>query len=187
MRCSCRDCVGFAQWVASLGAPDAVCLVDQPSDSVDMVQFFRSDVRVVSGADMIRACKLKRDAPLIRYYAECCSTPIGLSPAMAFIPIVAMYRDIIAEDGRGQFPRATAQIAFGETRAGAVVPEGVTARQGMLDVAFVLRALSRVFYGAVLGKGAPHPFRDVDHSESGIRVVDSNDDTRGRTLYHEHA
>lgn len=175
--CSCRDCVDFARYVAERSS-DAVSFIDIASDSVSMVQFFRSDVRMVAGAEAIRVCKLECDTPLYRYYAGCCNTPLGLNPPLVSVPLISVYRRLFAEADRKLFPEPTVQLFAPSAKQGSVPISGVVQRDGMFDVPFLARFIGRLFVGLALGKGKPDPFRQggidygkIDHGKTAVHIV----------------
>eukprot|EP00035_Acanthoeca_spectabilis_P025725 m.459614 g.459614 ORF g.459614 m.459614 type:complete len:235 (-) comp21791_c0_seq1:161-865(-) len=165
IHCACRDCVDFARWVANRSA-SATSFVDETSDSVNKIQFFRTDITITSGKEEVRACKLNAKAHLYRYYAACCNTPLGLSPELQAIPMVAMYRNLFDKADRAVFPEPRNILFFPKTKKGSKPPPGATPRNGMFVPSLMGPIIGRLLLGMILGKGQPDPFRleGIDHS-----------------------
>ena len=71
--CYCRDCQAFAHF---LGTPDAVLDAD---GGTDVVATTPGNVRFEQGIESL-ACMSLSPRGLLRWYARCCSTPIGNTP-----------------------------------------------------------------------------------------------------------
>ena len=130
--------------------------------SVNMVQVFNQDMKITQGGEHVRKAKLRPSSHVTRYYAGCCSTPVGLSPDIGAYPIIICYKELFGSHQRilgphtwclftsRQYPEAS-DVPAELTRGGeAVCSRGVSA-------SFLMRVIFRVFYGLLLGRGSPSP------------------------------
>lgn len=148
--CYCRDCQAFARF---LGQPeltlDALGGTDIVATRPDFVQFTR-------GADRLRCVSLSSQG-MLRWYADCCRTPIGNTPRDPKFPYVGLVHDCIAASA------AERDAAFGPAKAvlnvasasGDVKPARLSLLFGML------RILRNVFGAKLSGKYRNTPFFDV--------------------------
>ena len=79
--CYCKHCQGFARF---LGRPDVL----DAAGGMDIFQMPAGRVKLTAGMDAIRS--LSFSGKVLRWYAECCQTPIGNTAAAAGFPIVAI-------------------------------------------------------------------------------------------------
>ena len=82
--CYCRDCQAFAHFLGG-----AQQILDERGGS-DIVQVLPKKVTFTRGAENL-ACMRLTDKGLLRWYANCCHTPIGntlATPKLAFIGLV---------------------------------------------------------------------------------------------------
>src|SRR5215510_12810025 len=70
--CYCRDCQVFARF---LGRADVL----NPAGGTDIVQMPAARVRLTEGTDAMRCLRLSNK--VLRWYTECCRTPIGNTAA----------------------------------------------------------------------------------------------------------
>lgn len=94
--CHCNDCVGVPTALNDLAKYNAqqnnveeegsqqqqqeifsLDVVDRSCNAVHQIFFYNSDVFVQHGKDLIGFHKLTPKAPIIRFYAKCCLTPLG--------------------------------------------------------------------------------------------------------------
>lgn len=75
--CYCRDCQAFARWLGRPGLMD-------DCGGTDVVPMSPAGVRVTSGAEHVACMSLSAKGPL-RWYADCCRTPLGNTPRSARI------------------------------------------------------------------------------------------------------
>ena len=86
--CCCDDCQSFASF---LNRSDDI--LDE-FGGTDISQTSQSQITIEHGADHLRSVKLKPKG-LVRWYTDCCKTPIGntMSGAMPFIGIIHNFMD----------------------------------------------------------------------------------------------
>ncbi len=81
--CYCDDCQAFAR---HLQAPDAM----DARGGTEIIQVPPSNLQFTHGAEKL-ACLRLTDAGMLRWYAACCGTPIGNTPAnqrMSFVGLI---------------------------------------------------------------------------------------------------
>jgi len=83
--CYCKDCQAFARF---LGREDA--LLDDRG-GCESIQALPKDVTFRQGAQHL-ACVRLSESGLLRWYAACCNTPIGATPATSKLPFVGLAR-----------------------------------------------------------------------------------------------
>jgi hypothetical protein len=79
--CYCEDCRVFARF---LGRADVL----DPSGGTDISQMPAARVRLTAGSDAMGCLRLSRT--VLRWYSECCRTPIGNTAAEPRFPVVAL-------------------------------------------------------------------------------------------------
>jgi len=79
--CYCKDCQAFARF---LERPDVL----DTAGGTDIFQMAPARVKLSSGADALQCLRLS--AKVLRWYAECCNTPIGNTASTPRFPIVAV-------------------------------------------------------------------------------------------------
>jgi len=90
--CHCNDCQAFAEHLNQSDALDEY-------GGTDIFQTSFSQVEITEGAEHMRSIRLKPKG-LIRWYTDCCKTPIGntLSAKMPFVGIIHTFIDIDASE-----------------------------------------------------------------------------------------
>ncbi len=83
LACYCDDCQAFARF---LGRADTVL---DPCGGTDVFQTSPARVAFGCGADRL-ACVRLTPKGLLRWYADCCRTPIGNTPARPGLPFVGL-------------------------------------------------------------------------------------------------
>jgi hypothetical protein len=82
--CYCKDCQAFAHF---LGRPDEI--LDERAGS-DVIQILPKDLTFTQGIDALACLRLKHKG-LLRWYTNCCNTPIGntlATPKISFVGLV---------------------------------------------------------------------------------------------------
>jgi hypothetical protein len=92
--CYCTDCQRFARF---LELPDVL----DPAGGTDIFQMPPGRVRLTEGADALRCLRLS-DKGVLRWYAECCRTPIGNSASGPRFPILAVIHSFMDHEGDGR-------------------------------------------------------------------------------------
>lgn len=80
--CYCKDCRAFASFLAVPGVLDA-------SGGTDVVPIAPAAVRFTTGAEHV-ACMSLSPKGLLRWYADCCRTPLANTPREPKLPYVGM-------------------------------------------------------------------------------------------------
>jgi hypothetical protein len=80
--CYCHDCQAYARWLARPG------LMDECGGS-DVVPMSPGGVRISAGVEHV-ACMSLSDKGILRWYADCCRTPLGNTPRSRKIPYLGL-------------------------------------------------------------------------------------------------
>lgn len=94
VRCYCTDCQAFAHFF------DPATHVLDAQGGTEIVQICQSRLRFDRGLEHLAAIRLT-DKGMIRWYAQCCHTPIGntmADPKMSFIGLIHTVLDVSALD-----------------------------------------------------------------------------------------
>jgi hypothetical protein len=117
--CYCQDCQAFAHF---LGRADEVL---DAHGGTEIVQMSQANVSFAEGLDRI-ACVRLTDKGMIRWYAQCCNTPIG-NTLSGGVPFIGVIRAFIAAPSRSALGpmrgRANKQSAKGDP--GAIPSDGL--------------------------------------------------------------
>src|SRR5579863_6166320 len=101
--CYCRDCQAFARVLGQ-----ANLTLDAQGGS-DIVQTLPKNVTFTAGADAL-ACLRLTDKGMVRWYADCCKTPIGNTLENHKISFVGLLHDCLDN------PEQPLQRSFGAVR-----------------------------------------------------------------------
>jgi hypothetical protein len=95
--CYCDDCQSFAHF---LGRADRIL---DPRGGTDIFQTSPARVELTEGREQLACIRLTGRGPL-RWYAACCRTPIGNTPATRQVPFVGLIRACLdpASGGRAR-------------------------------------------------------------------------------------
>ena len=108
--CYCKDCQAFARF---LERPDVL----DPAGGTDIFQMPPGRVKLTAGADALRCLRLS-DKGVLRWYSDCCRTPIGNTAPSPRFPVIALIHSFI----RKRVARVGAQAAAEEAgRRGAAM------------------------------------------------------------------
>jgi hypothetical protein len=91
--CYCRDCQTFARF---LGRPDVL----DSAGGTDIFHMPAGRVKVTEGADSMRCVSLSKN--VLRWYTECCRTPIGNTAAGPRFPVVAIIHTFMDHEADGR-------------------------------------------------------------------------------------
>ncbi len=72
--CYCKDCQAFARFLERTDALD-------PAGGTDIFQMPPAHVKITAGADAMRCLRLSPKTGVLRWYTDCCRTPIGNTAA----------------------------------------------------------------------------------------------------------
>ena len=89
--CYCEDCQTFARF---LGRADDVL---DPAGGTDIFQMAPARVRLTGGIEVIKCISLSKK--VLRWYADCCRTPIGNTAAHPRFPLVAIIHSFMDHEG----------------------------------------------------------------------------------------
>jgi hypothetical protein len=148
--CYCRDCQAFARF---LGKPE---LTLDALGGTDIVATRPDYLRFTHGADRLRCMSLSEKG-MLRWYADCCRTPIGNTPRDAKFPYVGIVHECIAASATERdaaFGPAKTVLNVGSA-SGAVQPARLSLLLG------ILRIMRNVFTAKLGGKYRDNPFFDV--------------------------
>jgi hypothetical protein len=88
--CYCRDCQAFARF---LERPDVL----DAAGGTDIFQMPPGRISLATGADALRCVQLS--SKVLRWYTECCRTPIANTAARPSFPIVGVIHAFVDRDG----------------------------------------------------------------------------------------
>ncbi len=145
--CYCTDCQAFARFLERTDVLD-------PEGGTDIFQMPPAHVKITAGADAMRCLRLSPGTGVLRWYTDCCRTPIGNTAAGPRFPIVALIHSFMDHeaDGRSRdevlgplLCRIYERSAIGPLSPdGPPLPSfGVFARRGSKVLGWWLRGLSR--------------------------------------------
>lgn len=159
--CYCKDCQAFARFLGRSDVLDA-------AGGTDIFQMPAARVKLIGGSDAMRC--LSFSGTVLRWYAECCQTPIA--NAAAGFPIVALIHsfmsDGIDDRSRDEVLSPPRCRIYEHSAAGPLPPN---APPPMSLRVFFYRT-SKVLGWWIRGLGRPNPFFD-EHTKaplSGPRV-----------------
>ena len=151
--CYCKDCQAFARFLAR---PDVL----DSAGGTDIFQMPPSRMKIITGVDAVRCVRLSDRTKVVRWYAECCRTPIANTADSPRFPIVGLIHSLIdlTNDGRSRdevlgppLCRIYERSAIGPLPASAPPPPSV--------IVFVHRG-TKILGWWVRGLGRPNPFFD---------------------------
>ena len=91
--CYCKDCQAFARFL------DRDDILDV-AGGTDIFQMAPARVKLTAGADTIRC--VSRSDKVLRWYTDCCRTPIGNTAADPRFPIVAIIHSFMDHEGKSR-------------------------------------------------------------------------------------
>jgi hypothetical protein len=152
--CYCKDCQAFARFLERADVLD-------PAGGTDIFQMPLARVKITAGTDALQCLRLSDK--VLRWYTDCCRTPIGNTAAGPRFPIIALIHSFMDQeaDQRSRdevlgppLCRIYQRSAIGPLPQNAAAPVSLCV--------FAQRA-SKIFGWWVRGLGRPNPFFD-DHS-----------------------
>jgi hypothetical protein len=148
--CYCRDCQAFAR---CLGRPDVL----DAAGGTDIFHLAAGCVTLTAGPESVRC--LRFSGKVIRWYAECCRTPLANTAGPGF-PVIALIHSFMdhAADGRSCDEALGPPLCriFERSATGPLPPNAPAPPSLGL---FALRA-TRLLGWWWCGLGRPHPFFD---------------------------
>ena len=91
--CYCEDCQAFARFLERLDVLD-------PAGGTDIFQMPPARVKLSAGTDAVRCLRLS-DKGVLRWYADCCRTPIGNTAASPRFPVIAVIHSFMVHEADG--------------------------------------------------------------------------------------
>jgi hypothetical protein len=145
--CYCKDCQAFAHF---LGTPGEIL---DKMGGTDIVSTLPKYVVFTDGVEAL-ACMSLTENGLLRWYASCCSTPIGNTPRDFKISHVGLVHTCL------QDPSRTLESAFGPVRmrVNTKHAKGKPKSMAISTIASVLRFLSSVLRARLNGSYRSTPF-----------------------------
>lgn len=148
--CYCRDCQAFARFLGSEGLLD-------PAGGSEIFQLTPSQLTLETGQEHLRCIRLSGKG-LLRWYVDCCRTPVANTLATARAPFAGMLVAFVdGAEGVATRDRALGPViarTFGRDATGPV-PNGTHAATPLALIPRMLFLLARWFIG---GKAQPSPF-----------------------------
>jgi hypothetical protein len=152
--CYCKDCQAFAHFLQSRDVLD-------PSGGTDIFQMPPGRLKISAGADALRCLRLHPGSKVLRWYAECCKTPIANTAASPHFPVVGLIHSFMDVEARGRprdeilgppLCRIYERSAIGPLPADAPPPATLSV--------FAQRA-AKLLGWWIRGLGRPNPFFDA--------------------------
>jgi hypothetical protein len=156
--CYCRDCQAFARFLQRLDVLDH-------AGGTDIVHMAAGQITLTAGSDALRCLRLAANSRVLRWYTECCSTPVGNSAIGSRFPAIALIHTFMDHDAvrfsrndvlGPPICRIYESSATGPLAADAPPPLGTRV---------VLRRASRLFSWWLRGLGRPSPFFDSETND----------------------
>jgi hypothetical protein len=159
--CMCDDCQAYAEW---LGVTEALLDVN---GGTEVFQLTPAQVQIRGGHEHIRCVRLSKKG-LMRWYVECCNTPIANTLASARAPFLGLpcwFMDH-ASEGRSRDEdlgpvRARIQGRYGK-------PPLLPGSYPRAPLSLILRSVGQLVRGLIAGAHRPSPLFD----EAGAPIVE---------------
>jgi Family of unknown function (DUF6151) len=90
--CYCKDCQAFARFLERTDVLDS-------AGGTDIFQMPPARVTLTEGKDALRCLALSKK--VLRWYADCCRTPIANTAATPRFPLIAIIHSFMDHDGEG--------------------------------------------------------------------------------------
>lgn len=150
--CYCDDCQAFARFLERDDITDA-------AGGTDIYQMAASRMKITAGAEALRCVRLSPRG-LIRWYTECCHTPVGntVNARVPVIGVASVFMDH-QSDGRSRDEVLGPPVCgcFGRFAVGGL-PAGAHPK---VPPRVMLRLLGLLMRWWLTGKGKPSPFFDA--------------------------
>jgi hypothetical protein len=143
--CYCKDCQAFARFL------DRADVLD-PAGGTDIFQMPPGRVKLTAGTDALRCLGLS--TKVLRWYTDCCRTPIANTAAGSRFPVVGVIHSFMDHEAGGRFLgealgpplcRIYERSAAGPLPSNAPDPPslGVVVRRASMMLAWWVRGLGR--------------------------------------------
>jgi hypothetical protein len=149
--CYCRDCQAFARFL------DRADVLDR-AGGTDIFHMPPARVKLTAGTDALRCLRLS--SKVLRWYSECCRTPIANTPAGPGFPVIGMVHAFMdhAADGRSRDEVLGPPLCsiFERSAVGPLPPSA----PGPPSVGLYVRRVPTLLGWWLRGLGRPTPFFD---------------------------
>jgi Family of unknown function (DUF6151) len=149
--CYCKDCQAFARFL------DRADVLD-PAGGTDIFHMPPGRVKLTAGTDALRC--LRVSGKVLRWYSECCRTPIANSPAGPRFPVVGVIHSFMdhAAGGcsRDEMLGPPLCRIYERSAVGPIPPNA----PGPPSVGVVARRVAKMLGWWARGLGRPTPFFD---------------------------
>jgi len=148
--CHCDDCQAFARYLEQQDD-----ILDE-NGGTDLFQIYPCQFKVTKGADILRCLRL-RPKGLLRWYTDCCKTPVANSIS-AKIPFVGVFHGFMDDEGsrdQNLGPvrcRVQGKYALGDGSEADIHPK--------YPPGLSLRIARKMFIGKLSGKSRPNTLFD---------------------------
>jgi hypothetical protein len=158
--CYCRDCQAFARFLDSADVLD-------PAGGTDIFHMPPARVKLTAGTDALRC--LRFSDKVLRWYSDCCRTPIANTPARPGFPVIGMVHCLMEfeADGRSRDEVLGPPLCgiFQRSASGPLPPNA----PGPPSVGLYVRRVPKLLGWWVRGLGRPTPFFD-DRTQAPLAV-----------------
>jgi Family of unknown function (DUF6151) len=162
--CYCKDCQAFARF---LGRADVL----DPAGGSDIFQMPPERVKLTAGTDALRCLRFSNK--VLRWYTDCCRTPIANTAARPHFPVIGVVHSFMDHEADGRSRDELLGPPLGRIyESSAVGPLPPNAPASLSLSILALRA-SRILGWWLRGLGRSTPFFD-DHTNAPLsapRVV----------------
>jgi hypothetical protein len=149
--CYCKDCQAFARFLDQTDALD-------PAGGTDIFHMPPARVTLTAGADALRCLRLS--SKVLRWYSECCRTPIANTPAAPGFPVIGMVHSFMDHDAddrsRDEALGPPLCRIFERSAVGPIPPDAPAPP----SIGVFARRTSKLLGWWVRGLGWPTPFFD---------------------------
>jgi len=150
--CYCKDCQAFAHFLKRLDVLDS-------AGGTDIFQMPPGRVKLTTGTDALRCLRLS-DTGVLRWYTDCCRTPIGNTAASSRFPVIAVIHSFMVHGADGRSRDEVLGLPLCRIyELSAVGPLPVNAPASPSFGVFARRA-TKIFGWWMLGLGRPSPLFD---------------------------
>lgn len=157
--CYCKDCQAFARF---LQRPDVL----DAAGGTDIFQMPTGRVKLLAGIDAVRCLHISRH--VLRWYANCCRTPIGNTAGPRF-PLVGLIHSFIDDDTDGRSRDDTLGVPLCRLYERSAVGPLPSNAPPSPSLSLFGRRVSRLLAWWLLGLGRPNPFFD-EHTKAPLSV-----------------
>jgi uncharacterized protein DUF6151 len=149
--CYCKDCQAFARFLDRADVLDA-------AGGTDIFQMPPARVKLTAGTDALRCLGLS--SKVLRWYSECCRTPIANTPAAPGFPVIGMVHCFMDYVACGRSPDEVLGPPlcriYEHSAIGPLPPNA----PGPPSVGMFARRASKLLGWWMRGLGRPTPFFD---------------------------